>query len=61
MRFNAALMEDPSSINVDKYGAGWLFEMQKDDFIFLNVDEYVDLLDSVWAKTQRTIKGQVNE
>jgi len=61
VRFNAALMEDPSSINVDKYGAGWLFEMQKDDFIFLNVDEYVDLLDSVWAKTQRTIKGQVNE
>lgn len=54
-------MEDPSSINVDKYGEGWLFEMQKTDAIFLNVDQYVDLLDSVWAKTQRTIKGQVNE
>ena len=61
VRFNAALMEEPSSINVDKYGEGWLFEMQKTDAIFLNVDQYVDLLDSVWAKTQRTIKGQVNE
>jgi glycine cleavage system H protein len=61
VRFNAELMEDPSAINVDKYGEGWLFEMQKSDTVFLNVDQYVDLLDSVWAKTQRTIKGQVNE
>ncbi|MGB2498510.1 MAG: glycine cleavage system protein H [Mariniblastus sp.] len=61
VRFNDRLMEDPSSINVDKYGEGWLFEMRETDAIFLNVDQYIELLDSVWAKTQRTIKGQVNE
>ena len=27
VRFNAALLEDPSTINVDNYGKGWLFEM----------------------------------
>jgi glycine cleavage system H protein len=59
--FNARLMDDPSAINVDKYGEGWLFEMRKSDAVFLNVDQYLDLLDSVWAKTQRTIKGQLNE
>src|SRR5262245_33783200 len=26
--FNAALLDDPSGINVDGYGAGWLFEME---------------------------------
>ena len=61
VRFNDRLMEDPSSINVDKYGEGWLFEMRETDAIFLNVGQYIALLDSVWAKTQRTIKGQVNE
>src|SRR5262249_24596750 len=25
--FNAGLLDDPSAINVDKHGAGWLFEM----------------------------------
>src|SRR5437764_2465414 len=25
--FNPALLDDPSGINVDGYGAGWLFEM----------------------------------
>ncbi len=27
-RFNPELLKDPSGINVDNYGAGWLFEMQ---------------------------------
>ena len=27
LRFNEALMEDPSAINADKYAEGWLFEM----------------------------------
>ena len=30
VRFNEALLDDPSAINVDKYGEGWLFEMQSD-------------------------------
>src|SRR4051794_6344094 len=27
VRLNAALLQDPSAINVEPYGAGWLFEM----------------------------------
>src|SRR5207302_9885509 len=28
--FNPALLEDPSAINVDNHGAGWLFDMDAD-------------------------------
>lgn len=59
--FNDVLMDDPSSINTDKYGKGWLFEMRIDEPAFLTPQQYVELLDEVWAKTQRTIKGQLNE
>lgn len=59
--FNATLMSDPSAINVDKYGEGWLFEMQGDGGHLLSPDAYVEHLDSVWEVTQRTIKGQLNE
>ena len=60
-RFNESLMDDPSTINVDKYERGWLFEMtgQRDDL--LSPADYIVLLDDVWDKTQRTIKGQLNE
>ena len=54
-------MEDPWAINTDKYGSGWLFEMQISQPDFLNANQYLELLDEVWAKTQRTIKGQLNE
>lgn len=64
-QFNEALMEDPSAINVDKYGAGWLFEMEElaltEDTAPLDVEAYLELLVEVWEKTQRTIKGQMNE
>lgn len=59
--FNEQLMEDPSMINVDKYARGWLFEMNSEDAALMPVDQYVQHLDSVWKKTQRTIKGQLNE
>jgi glycine cleavage system H protein len=61
IQFNDTLMEDPSAINTDKYGAGWLFEMQISGPEFLNAAQYIELLVDVWAKTQRTIKGQLNE
>ncbi len=61
LRFNEQLMADPSAINVDKYGTGWLFEMQSAEPALLSVDQYVDLLADVWEKTQRTIKGQMNQ
>jgi glycine cleavage system H protein len=59
--FNEELLSDPSSINVDKYGRGWLFEMAGSGESLLPPDQYVEYLDSVWELTQRTIKGQLNE
>ena len=63
-RFNETLMADPSAINTDKHGDGWLFEIQTKDSTtpndFLSPEFYVDLLAEVWVKTQRTIKGQLN-
>ncbi|MDG1873068.1 MAG: glycine cleavage system protein H [Mariniblastus sp.] len=61
IKLNELLMEDPSAINTDKYTAGWLFEMQAEQPEFLTATQYIELLDEVWAKTQRTIKGQLNE
>lgn len=59
--FNDALLRDPSAINVDKYGAGWLFRIQGDGDGLLSPQEYLEHLDAVWDVTQRTIKGQLNE
>ena len=61
LRFNEQLMADPSAINVDKYGDGWLFEMRPESPDFLEPEGYVEFLVGVWEKTQRTIKGQMNE
>jgi glycine cleavage system H protein len=58
VRFNAALLDDPSAINVDNYGSGWLFELQVSGDNLLSPEEYLQHLDSVWEITQRTIKGQ---
>lgn len=61
-KLNDALMNDPSTINVDMYEQGWLFEMAGvDSEPFLNPTEYLDHLADVWVVTQRTIKGQLNE
>jgi len=59
-RFNDELMSDPSTINLDKYGAGWLFEINGTCEILLEPDAYLEHLEAVWEVTQRTIKGQLN-
>ena len=59
--FNAELNDDPSGINVDGYGAGWLFEMQGDAAGMRSPQEYVQFLAEGWEATQRTLKGQFNE
>lgn len=59
--FNEELMDDPSTINVDKYERGWLFEMEAATDDLIQPTSYITLLDEVWDKTQRTIKGQLNE
>ena len=58
--FNPALLEDPSGINVDNYGAGWLFEMDCAGDTLMTVDGYYQYLDENWEKTQRLIKGKIN-
>jgi len=58
--FNRELLKDPSAINHDKYGAGWLFEMTGDASITKSVTEYHQYLETYWDKTQRMIKGKIN-
>ena len=60
-QFNEALLEDPSAINTDKYGQGWLFEMGATSDELMSAEKYVEWLASVWGKTQQAIKGQLNE
>lgn len=57
--FNAALLDDPSAINADNYGDGWLYEMST-TATFLSPQEYVELLKDGWEDTQRLLKGQIN-
>lgn len=59
-RFNDELLSDPSTINVDKYGAGWLFEIEGSGEL-MSAADYIQHLESVWEVTQRTIKGQLND
>jgi glycine cleavage system H protein len=58
--FNPALLDDPSGINVDGYGAGWLFTMRADPAMLMSADEYHQFLSDNWEKTQRLIKGKIN-
>jgi glycine cleavage system H protein len=58
--FNAALLADPSAINLDNYGAGWLFDMHGDAAGILGPDEYVEFLAESWKQAERTIKGQLH-
>ncbi|MBA63740.1 MAG: glycine cleavage system protein H [Planctomycetaceae bacterium] len=64
IEFNPALMEDPSEINVDKYGKGWLFELiesSENEEPLMTAEQYVEHLEKVWIVTKRTIKGQANK
>jgi glycine cleavage system H protein len=60
VRFNQELLKDPSAINTDKHGAGWLFEIEGDAGITKDVNEYHQFLTENWDKTQRVIKGKIN-
>jgi glycine cleavage system H protein len=59
-RFNADLLDDPSAINVDGYGRGWLFELAGDPDGALTASQYHEFLAEAWPQTQRLIKGQLN-
>jgi len=60
LRFNAALLEDPSTINVDNYDGGWLFELEGPLDGTLTAEQYHEFLGEAWPQTQRLIKGQLN-
>jgi glycine cleavage system H protein len=58
--FNGELLKDPSGINVDGYGGGWLFDMECDTATLWGPSEYHQFLADNWEKTQRLIKGKIN-
>jgi glycine cleavage system H protein len=61
-QFNTALLNDPSAINVDGHGAGWLFDLDSaDPSPLMDVEQYLQYLADNWEKTQRLIKGKINE
>src|SRR5262245_60643010 len=47
VRFNEELLSDPSAINLDKYGAGWLFEMEASGETLLGPAQYLEHLQGV--------------
>ena len=60
-QFNRELLKDPTPINLDLYGAGWLFEMEGDPAPLMAATDYHQFLAENWEKTQRMIKGKINE
>ncbi|MBI3838507.1 MAG: glycine cleavage system protein H [Planctomycetia bacterium] len=59
--FNDALLSDPSTINVDLYGGGWMFAIEGPGEGLLSPEEYLIHLEAAWKVAERTIKGQMNE
>jgi glycine cleavage system H protein len=57
---NHDLIDDPTAINLDKYGAGWMYELTTRGDDFLQPQQYIEHLQAAWEVAQRTIKGQVN-
>lgn len=58
--FNEALLNDPSAINVDNYGNGWLYSFDTSAKL-LSPQEYLQVLEAGWDDAQRLLKGQINE
>ena len=58
-RFNEELLQDPTPINTDTYGAGWLFEMTGDVAATMTAEAYYQFLDANWENTQRLLKGHM--
>jgi glycine cleavage system H protein len=58
---NESVLDDPSLINADAYGEGWLIEIESEDSsALLTPDGYANHLVDAWEVAQRTIKGQAN-
>lgn len=59
LKFNQGILDDPSAINVNNYGDGWLYTFETNETL-LSPEEYIKVLEDGWEDTQRTIKGQMN-
>lgn len=59
--FNRELLKDPTPINVDNYGDGWLFEFEPSGAELMAAADYLKYLEGTWDETQRHIKGQMND
>lgn len=59
-RLNEDLLADPSTINLDNYGKGWLFEIDGSGDDLLTPADYVEHLREVWKVTQQTIRGHLD-
>jgi glycine cleavage system H protein len=60
VRFNEALLNDPSLINADNHDRGWLYELATEQTL-LSPQEYIQTLEAGWEQTQRLLKSQYNE
>lgn len=58
---NDIVLADPSAINADPYGEGWMIEIETDSSdMLLEPSGYAAHLVDAWDVAQRTIKGQAN-
>jgi glycine cleavage system H protein len=60
---NEQVLDDPSMINADTYGDGWLIQIQAGPGqaeTLLSPDGYAEHLVTAWDVAQKTIKGQAN-
>ncbi len=60
VKLNEEALHDPTVINVDPYGEGWLFEIDADQPDLLSPAAYIEHLEQAWKVAERTIKGQVH-
>lgn len=56
---NETLLDDPSAINTDNYGKGWLFEFESTAEL-VEPAGYLKILEGGWDETQRILKGQLH-
>jgi glycine cleavage system H protein len=59
-QLNADLLADPSTINVDNYGRGWLFDIAGPGERLLSPEEYIVHLEAAWKLAERTSR-QMND
>ena len=52
-QFNESLLADPSTINVDNYGRGWLFAMEGEGGELLSPEAYLIHLEAAWKVAER--------